>query len=188
MAGSRRFPVAWFLLILSFFSFFVDGYTQVSQAQPLPEGSFKSETNPERSLLIKRPRRRLVDGQTLQSVHPVSGLPVYYSRRREKRCNTGRYMKNNKCSSCTAGRFQDENSVNDPNRGSRSRRRTGLANTGVCHSCQPGRYGGTTTGRKVRCTQCAIGQFQNDEGKTTCKTCPEGKFAGAIGATICTGT
>ena len=178
MAGSRRFSAACFLLILSFLSFFVDGYTQVSQAQPLPEGSFKSETNPERSLLIKRTRRRLN-----AKVHPVRGSLVYYSRRREKRCNTGRYAANKACKLCPVGQFQDENQVNMKND---QRRRASKSYWGVCHNCPPGRYGAATG--LATCSLCTLGQYQNENQKTTCKACQVGKYAGANGATICTGT
>eukprot|EP01043_Picozoa_sp_COSAG02_P006932 COSAG02_NODE_203_length_29261_cov_20.960395_7_plen_864_part_00 len=67
------------------------------------------------------------------------------------------------CTSCPAGR-------------SVATACTRSANTGACSDCAAGRFRASTTTTATSCTACYAGQYQANQGQSSCSDCDDGSF------------
>jgi hypothetical protein len=103
-----------------------------------------------------------------------------------KTCSNGKYSNmegSASCKLCPKGEFSfgTGNPITSCNKcvaGKQSGKKPGAAS---CSDCLPGRV--SIDG--VKCTLCANGEYQNEQGRTVCKLCKSGKYTNTTGASSC---
>ena len=118
-------------------------------------------------------------------------------------CGIGTYGQSGVCSSCQAGKFQNEQGKSSCKlcpQGSYLTT-TGADSSDDCTSCTAGKYNGATgstsnvctncpagtisAARAASCSNCPAGQFQASSGQSSCGSCTGGKYQNLNGQTSC---
>jgi hypothetical protein len=108
-------------------------------------------------------------------------------------CDAGTYSMDNGevCANCPAGKFDEikeyEQTQTDPDRSYCKDCIRGKYSTGGsigCTFCEVGKYA-ELTGTGNQCTACAMGQYQDTQGESTCKDCEVGKVATGVETVNC---
>jgi hypothetical protein len=92
-------------------------------------------------------------------------------------CPVGTYEEGESCHFCPDGYYNDQ-----------------IGQTECTKKCPAGRFYSDATRKantalwgQVECTNCAVGEYQNEEGKNTCKGCSAGQYQDTTGKTSCKG-
>ena len=90
-------------------------------------------------------------------------------------CPMGTYEQNEVCHFCPDGYYNDQ-----------------IGQTECTKKCPAGRFYSDATRKantalwgQAECTNCAVGEYQNEEGKNTCKTCSAGQYQDTTGNSGC---